>query len=59
MQLSRQHAEDFIEAWEKDSWETLTFEEAESEAKRLLDFCAAMQEMRPGSLKSGPVGVPF
>ena len=45
MKLRKEQVQAFIEAWQKDSGETLSFEEADVEAKRLLDFFAAMAEM--------------
>lgn len=45
MELRKEQVQAFIEAWQKDSGETLSFEEADVEAKRLLDFFAAMVEM--------------
>ena len=44
MDLSEEDIRGFIEAWRKDFGETLSREEAESTAKRLLDFFVRLEE---------------
>ncbi len=43
MNLSDQQITDFIEAWQKDFGETLSFETAKAEATRLADFFVQME----------------
>jgi len=45
MELTKEQVQAFIEAWQKDFGDRLSFEEAGVEAKRLLDFFAAMAEI--------------
>lgn len=46
MNLSDQQIQTFIEAWRKDVGETLPFEVAETEARRLPDSISSVAESR-------------